>query len=170
MAWFDRIRKSTVRTLYVSRRVLNFEDIIRWAKSQGFKRIMPPSDLHVTLVYSKTPVDWSTIPDSTGPVRIPGGAFARDRKIEQFDGGAVVLRFESKELSDRWAELRALGAESSYPTYKPHVTITYEPGDIDLTKVQPYLGDLEFSYEIFEEVNDGWSDGLEEQVLKAAWR
>ena len=48
--------KTTPRSLYVRRDVLNPKDIMKWAKAQGFATVVP--DMHVTVMYSKQPVDW----------------------------------------------------------------------------------------------------------------
>src|SRR5690606_23905063 len=52
------------RTLYVSRKVTNAAAIIRWAKSQGFETTLPASDLHCTIAFSRTPVDWFAVGES----------------------------------------------------------------------------------------------------------
>ncbi|MCY0150895.1 DUF1073 domain-containing protein [Hoeflea sp. G2-23] len=44
------------RTLYVRRDVVNVDEIAAWAKSQGIADLV--DDLHVTIVYSPTPIDW----------------------------------------------------------------------------------------------------------------
>ena len=109
---------------------------------------MPADDLHVTLCYSKTPVDWPK-PD-TAELIVPADGDRR-RSIEQFGKGAVVLSFASEALSARNAALRAAGATSDYPDYAPHVTITYDlPDDMDLSEIEPYDGPLIFGPEVFE--------------------
>ena len=45
------------KTLYVSRQLLDAEHFINWAKEQGFNEIK--NDPHVTLAYSREPVNWS---------------------------------------------------------------------------------------------------------------
>lgn len=86
----------------------------------------------------------------------PGGA----RLVEALgDKGSVVLLFNSSELSWRHRSMIELGASHDYPDYQPHVTFTYEGGDVDLSKVEPYRGKLVFGPEIFEELNTDWSPG-----------
>jgi 2'-5' RNA ligase len=69
--------------------------------------------------------------------------------------GAVVLRFESPALAERWQEFKDAGASWDHDAYRPHVTITYDAGDVDLSKVKPYDGLLEFDGEVFGEVKPG---------------
>ena len=49
------------RTLYVSRKLLNAKAVIAWAKSQGFETTLPAADMHVTIAFSQTPVDWMAV-------------------------------------------------------------------------------------------------------------
>jgi hypothetical protein len=69
--------------------------------------------------------------------------------------GAVVLRFESSALAERWQEFKDAGASWDHDAYRPHITITYDAGDVDLSKVKPYDGLLEFDGEVFGEVKPG---------------
>lgn len=148
------------RSLYVSRKLLNGGEFLAWAKEQGFTTTLDADDLHVTIMYSRTAIDWMKVGspwggDDRGQMTIPpGGA----RIVEPLgDKGAVVLLFNSSELAWRHMAMREAGAESDFPDYQPHVTITYEPGDVDLDKVEPYRGKLVFGPEIFAEVDEGWT-------------
>lgn len=135
------------RTLYVRRDVTNVKQITDWARGQGFEDIV--EDLHVTIVYSKQPVDWMAVGSAwEEEVRVPpGGA----RIIEKFDGGAQVLLFNSNHVRWRHEEMVSLGASSDYPDYQPHITISYVDHP-DLASVEAYLGPIELGPEIFEEV------------------
>lgn len=151
------------RTLYVSRKVINAADILRWAAEQGFESALPADDLHVTIAYSREPVDWMKVGEAwngeNGTTTVPpGGA----RLIEQFGGGAVVLLFNSSELAWRHMGIREAGASWDWPEYQPHITITYQPGDVDLSRVEPYRGPIELGPEIFEEVNEDWKSSVKE--------
>lgn len=155
------------RTLYVSRKVLNADDIIAWAKEQGFAKALLPPDMHVTVAFSRQPVDWmkagsAWAENDKGQLTIkPGGA----RLVERLgaNGQAVVLMFSSSELSWRHEDIkRNAGASWDWPEYQPHITISYDAGDMDLSKVVPYAGRIELGPEIFEEVKDDWEKAVEE--------
>ncbi len=160
-----RITDAAPRTLYVSRTVTNAADIIAWAKSQGFETTLPADDLHVTVAYSRRAVDWMRIGESwsgdrDGKLSIaPGGA----RLIDQFGEGAVVLLFNSSGLAWRHVSIIEAGASWDWPEYQPHITFTYDPGTVDLSKVEPYRGAIELGPEIFAEVIENWQDKLKEQ-------
>src|SRR6266700_4036886 len=81
------IRKT--RPLYVSRKVVNSDDIVRWARSQGFDTVV--TDLHVTVAYSMRPIDWSGVqPALRSKITCEGGA----RRLDRLGEDATVLRFE----------------------------------------------------------------------------
>lgn len=152
--------KAKARTLYISRPVKNADEIVDWAKSQGFRETVSPDDMHVTIAFSRKPVDWSIMGDSFDRVKASGG----DRSVEQLgDKGAVVLRFENADLTRRWREIVDKGASWDYPGYKPHVTITYDGADIGLKEVKPYTGDLLLGPEHFDEVIEDWEKTIKEQ-------
>jgi len=146
--------------VYVCRKVKNADELIAWAKEQGFKSIIVPEDLHVTVAaYSRKHFDPS-FKDSFDSLRISGGK----RTVEPLGkDGAVVLKFESKELSDRWQEFKDAGASWDYPEYQPHVTLTYS-NDVDISKVDGYKGSIELGPEIVEKINDSWSDDIVEKI------
>lgn len=150
------------RSLYVRRDLLNGAEFLAWAKAQGFETTMDAADLHVTIAYSKRPVDWMKAGDDWTPgddgklIVKPGGA----RIVERLGNkGAVVLLFGSNDLVYRHERiLREANASHDFPEYQPHVTITYQaPDGLDLATVEPYRGKLEFGPEIFEEIDDDWT-------------
>jgi phage-related protein (TIGR01555 family) len=157
-------RDAMPRTLYVSRKVVNTKDIIDWARAQGIEQMLPASDLHVTVLYSKTPVNWLDMGedwagDQRGRLHIkPGGP----REIDKFGDGATVLSFISNDLTWRHEAMLANGASSDFDEYSAHITITYSelPGD-----VIPYQGPIVLGPEIFEEIVPGAQSEIEEVKL-----
>lgn len=146
------------KSLYVCRKLKNADELIEWAKAQGFKKTLPADDMHVTIVYSKKKMNWFSVPDGFDSYQ---NEYDDDRSVEAL-GEAVVLKFTSTDLSARWKEFRDAGASWDYPSYMPHVSITYDPGDVDLDNIEPYTGLLEFGPEEFTEVESGWADDIEE--------
>lgn len=148
------------RTLYVRRDVLNADEIISWAKEQGFKTTLPAGDMHVTVAFSRDRVDWMKMgePWCENPEIAPGGA----RLMEQF-GEARVLLFNSSQLSWRHEEMKREGASWDHPDYQPHITISYDAESPDLSEVQPYQGRIILGPEIFEEINEKWLEGVIEE-------
>lgn len=136
-------------TLYVRRDVTNQAAITAWAKEQGFTDIV--DDMHVTIVYSKQPVDWLSIESSWSGSKMEIDA-GGPRLIEQFDGGAIVLAFSNRDLTWRNEEIRRAGASSDREEYQAHITITKAPFAGDLARVVPYQGKIVLGPEVFERI------------------
>jgi len=136
------------RSLYVRRDVLNRAEIVAWAKGQGFTEIVP--DLHVTIAYSTTPVDWFSVGTSwTEKVEIAAGG---PRQMERLgaDGKYIALLITANELVWRNREIREAGASWDWPEYQPHISIQIG-GEVP-DGVKPYQGKIVLGPEIFEEV------------------
>lgn len=163
-------------TLYCSRKLLNAEDVIEWAKSQGFTNCVGKDDMHVTIAYSKKEIDWSELTDSFDNVvsRKDGEDDGNgERGVEEFKGNAIVLTFENGDLERRWKEFKDdFGATWDFPEYRPHVTITYDglPEGLKLEDIKPYEGELNFGPEKMEPVKKNWKAGIKEKSLSEGLR
>lgn len=162
---YNGARKARTDTLYVSRNLKNPDDLIAWAKSVGFAKTVPADEMHVTVAFSREAVDWTAAGDSFDTVRAGTGK----RKVAKLgeNGDAVVLMFESAELADRWQEFTDAGASWDWPSYQPHVTITYDGAAIDIDDIPPYDGVLDFGPEKFAPVNEDWKATITEKALFA---
>lgn len=148
------------RTLYVSRKVVNAADLIEWAKGQGFKTTLPAGDLHVTLAYSRTPVDWMKVGESwASELKVAAGG---PRLMERF-GEARVLLFKAAELDWRHESIKAAGASWDHSEYQSHITISYDPESPDLGSIEPYQGEIILGPELFAEVKEDWQAGISEE-------
>lgn len=154
------------RPLYVQRKLLNADDLIAWAKDNGFTTTLPAGDMHVTVLYSRSMVDpmkmgrdWYE--DEKGRIIIrPGGP----RMIERLGENAVVLRFVSPSLEYRHRDMIEAGGSHDYPEYQPHCTISYnKPDDLNLETIAPFSGELVFGPEIFESLDLDWKSKIEEK-------
>jgi len=134
------------RTLYVRRDVINKAEIKKWAEAQGFTDIVP--DLHVTIMYSRQPVDWFKMGNAwSAKMEMPAGG---PRQMHSF-GDARVLLISADELRWRHDEMIRAGASYDHPEYQPHITISYA-GMPD--GVEAYQGKIVLGPEIFEEVKE----------------
>lgn len=153
------------RPLYVQRKLLNATELIAWAKANGFESTLPATDMHVTVLYSRSAVDpmkmgraWNE--DERGQIVVrPGGP----RVIERLGENAVVLRFAAPDLEWRHREMVEAGGSHDYPEYAPHVTISYGvPADTDIEALKPFNGELRFGPEIFEALDLDWKSKVVE--------
>jgi hypothetical protein len=63
---------------------------------------------------------------------------------------------------------KALSASSSnYPSYFPHVTITYRATPSNLADIPPFAEPLHFGPEIYGEVVEDWDDKITERATNA---
>lgn len=147
----EAFHDATPRPLYVRRdlKPASAKALIAWAKANGFTTTLDASDMHVTVLYSKTPVDpmkmgetWGNEEDGGLTVKAGG-----PRALERFGEGAVVLQFASHDFDE----------------YLPHVTITYDaPEGLDLEAIKPFTGELRFGPEIFEPLDLDWKSKIGE--------
>jgi hypothetical protein len=154
---------------YASRPVSNASDILAWARSQGFKSALPAEELHVTVAFSREPMDASEVPAAEQSMVSAGGK----RTVEPLgDEGAIVLKFESAPLQQRWKQYRDAGASWDYDSYQPHITITYDGEGVDLSKVKPYTGAIVLGPETTEPLNTDAATELREieEPIRASGR
>jgi len=149
-----KMQDALPRTLYVSRAVLNADEIAAFYEAQGVTT-MDPAKMHVTIIHSSVPVDWFKIGQTW------------QNRMEITEGGArwnalfgppgredsLVLMFKSTELEWRNAEFIEGGCVSSYLEFQPHVTIRYKVGSrVKPDAIKPWQGKILLGPEIFEEV------------------
>lgn len=140
--------------LYVYRPVVNAVDLLQWAAAQGMTNLLPPEELHVTVVHSRVGIPWTP---NTDLVFADPGDWVTCRSLG--DKGAVVAVFRSKALSDRWQEARDHGAIWDYDSYFPHVTLSYNCPTVPDTAPDCLLT---LGPECAEAVDETWSDQFKE--------
>jgi len=146
---------SVPRSLYVSRMVLNREEIQAWATEQGLGELQP--DLHATILYSRQPVDWISMGttwadkdgDGTGKLQVTAGG---PRCVESLGDRAAVLMFSNTDMQYRHEEMVRLGASHDYNDFTLHISLTDKP--VDLSNVVPYRGKIDFGPELFRTLDD----------------
>lgn len=162
-AWF--FADATAKPLYVQRKLQNAAELIAWAKAQGFKTTLPADDLHVTVLYSRQPVDpmkmgegWSG--DDKGRIKIkPGGP----RAVERLGPDAVVLLFASWDIESRHRSMIEAGGSHDFETFQPHVTLSYSAEGVDLDTIKPFTGELVFGPEEFSPLDLDWKSKVSEE-------
>ncbi len=141
-------------TLYVQRKVLNADDILKWARGQGLADTLSADDLHVTIAYSRSPMDWIAVGEPwDDEITIKEGG---PRIMEVFGENALVLQFASHQLNWRHQEMRRAGASWDWPEYQPHISISYGTQAVDLKDIEPYQGPIVLGPELFSEVDENW--------------
>lgn len=145
-----------VTPLYGYRPLLNAQELVDWAKSKGYETTLTPEDMHVTIVYSRTPLPMpnndNQVSWGLGTLVVRGG---NRRMMSLGDGSASALVIDSVDLVSEWNNYRSMGASWDWPSYMPHVTISYAGGPVD---VEPFTGDLVFGPIEFEPIMTNASD------------
>lgn len=156
------------RTLYVRRDLMNAAAVLAHFQDQLPRgtELQPASSLHVTIAYSKTPVDWAKQPsewysstDEKGWLRVkPGGMRLMERLGADEPKAAVVMQFASSDLTIRWSDFKDVGGCSwDFEDYQPHVTIAWDKSQkIDVSSLKPWTGELVFGPEVWEEIDENW--------------
>lgn len=121
--------------------------------------------MHCTLLYSR-----KHCPDYKPAGKIKPAWTGTPTKLEVFESRGklrdeepkrcLVLRFECKELVARHELLmEEYDATYDFPEYKPHVTLSYDIGDLDETKLPDVstIGELTIDEEYGEDLDLDWA-------------
>src|SRR5574343_188597 len=136
---------------YVSRKVKNPETLYNFFKDQGVN-VIPMNELHCTIAYSKKEflLDVDNNEITIKPEQLKS-------KLEPLGNeGAVVLKFESDEMTERFNHCIEKGATYDYPKYIPHISISYDGKDLDLNSIKVPNFDIILYDEKSEELNLDW--------------
>lgn len=136
---------------YVSRKVKNPETLYNFFKDQGVN-VIPMNELHCTIAYSKKEflLDVDNNEITIKPEQLKS-------KLEPLGNeGAVVLKFESDEMVERFNHCIEKGATYDYPKYIPHISISYDGKDLDLNSIKVPNFDIILYDEKSEELNLDW--------------
>ena len=143
-------------SIYVSRKVLNGEDIKSWFKEAGIDAVLDPEKMHITIAYSRDKIDPSTVTPDTGRLNIN----PEKRTMDSFDGDCLVMKVESPSLKPRWQYYMDAGCSFDYDEYQPHITISYDFGG-DMSDFKPFPGTIELGPEVIEPLDLDWASKVE---------
>jgi uncharacterized protein len=154
--------------LYVRRDVVNADAILaHYRKQLPDHAWYAAQELHVTIIYCLSPVDWlkagsdSWNGDATGRLTVPPGG---PRVHEAFGGDTLVLSFASSSLTWRHEDIKwRTEAATSYPNYQPHLSLALVDTltAAEIRELEPWTGPIELGVEIFEEANIAYATAAE---------
>lgn len=127
ICWLKEQVNATGRGCFVYRPVLNAKLLAKWARSQNVGGDYSlPEDMHVTVMHSTANIrNHKAFKLATDTMLIDPVQYASVLQNMGPDG-AVVLKFDSGPLFNRWRDLISYGAIWTFPTYYPHVTLSYK--------------------------------------------
>lgn len=115
--------------LYVALKVMpgSAAALATWMADQGIENPVAASDLHITTVYSRTPVPLYQLFDKPKEVteQLDPASYELGILGEE---GALVMFVDSPMACASHEYAAGLGASWDYPSYRPHVTLSYAPG------------------------------------------
>lgn len=121
--------------VYISRSLLpaNAQKWHDWAVKWGVPNPAAPEEMHVTILYStvdvKAPLIETTMNIEATPSYGGAGSFAMFGPDEDH----LVFAFRSWELFDRNWSLLMEGAVSTWPEYRPHLTLSSDAAGFELS-------------------------------------
>ena len=111
------------------------------------KNPLNSDDFHATVLFSRTVVD--VIPTD----KVHTGVVKYIDVFEQQNGKyAVVAKLDCPTLEERHYDLRSIGGTHDFPTYQPHVTLSYDdyvtPMEVtaSLTLIDEYVEPLNLDW------------------------
>lgn len=148
--------------LYVSRPLTpgSAQRLHEWAEAQGIQNVVPAELMHVTQVHSTAEVDTSNFKPLQTLIDIGDNRWLSTLGK---DGKAVVMMFSSPEMSERFREAAKCGASWDFPSYMPHVTLSYDAGGVANAEaswgmMEAPTGPLQLGPEEFKQSNSTWVD------------
>ncbi len=139
--------------------------LLTYAKENKLPHVVKRDSLHCTLLYShKHCPDYKAIGKIDPPMIATPDGFNVWESSENEDGTktkCLVVKLNCPELVNRHKELMdEHGATFDYPTYTPHVTLSYDIGDIDtndMTDIKKVVPTLTIIEEYGEDLKSDWA-------------
>lgn len=125
--------------------------------------VLPAKKMHVTLLYSRKHLpDFKARGELETPlVGKPIGfeIFESSPDKDQNTTNCLVLRFECPELVERHNELMdGHDATFDYDEYKPHLTVSYDVGDLNPKLLPKFDKDLIMTEEYGQDLDLSWAE------------
>lgn len=144
------------KTLYVSRTVINADDLIAFAKENNITDIIAKKEMHVTVAFSKTKLAHEDLDIDSEWLEFD----LKKAKVEKL-GDAIVIKFDDKELQKHWQKYIDAWVSWDHETYQPHISLSYN-AEQDISKVGTYTGKVELWEEKAEEIKKEYLSKLEQ--------
>lgn len=133
-----------------------------WAKKNEIPNRVPHEKMHCTLLFSKKHCpDYEPKGELDPPIEV------KPKHLTVFDSRdrgkkVLVVELDAPEFTKRHKELmKEHGATYDFPEYKPHVTLSYDMGDLDIDTLPDISKDiptLEAIEEFGEDLVEDWNE------------
>lgn len=147
---------------YVSMKVKNAQGLYDHYTKQGVNCV-PVDEMHCTIAYSRKEFNHKITP---GEVEIKC-----DEQIQTYleplgDEGCIVMKFESKEMQERFQKCIDEGATYDYDSYIPHITITMDGKNLNLKDITRPDFNIILYNETVKELDLNWKPKLDDKIKK----
>lgn len=145
---------------------VNFDDdtvnrLIEYVQYNNLANPVPKDKFHTTLLYSRKHLPHYEPPGKINPAWVGKPTELKVWKSQPPDPtNCLVLLYECDDLIDRHEYLmKEHGATFDYDEYRPHITLSYDIGDMDVKQLSPIdeIGDITIVREYGEELNTDWA-------------
>lgn len=129
--------------------------LTRYMKAQNIPNPVAPEDMHVTLLYSR-----KNLPNFEPTEQYEKPCVANPSGLDVFENrgkgkNCLVMKLDSEELQQRHADLMIdHAADYDFDEYVPHVTLSYDAGDVDPEDFEAFDRPLNIVGEYMEDLND----------------
>ena len=136
----------------------NEKTIMKYIKDNDIPNPVKPDEIHATLLYSKKHLpDYKARGNIDPPIQIKSKGFHTFPQQEKRSNGdtihCLVLLLNSPELEKRHKFLmNKHNASYDFDEYIPHLTLSYDMGNIDIDKLPKITDKLEIVNEYQEEL------------------
>ena len=137
--------------------------IMDYIEAHGIPNAPERDKMHTTLLYRRKRCP-NYVPQGEVKPTLRGrpGAWqvweSQPNAFDQRTTNCLVLEFECPELVQRHKDLMTEhNATFDYPSYKTHITFSYDVGEMDCSKLPPYAGPIEIVEEYGEELDLDWA-------------
>ena len=139
---------------------VNFSDdtVAALTEYQKANNVQNPleDDFHSTVVYHTKPLPKF---QALGDIDWQGKFTGLDIFNHDEDGGnCLVIKFSCPELEQRWKDCCDMGAEWDYDEFRPHITLSYDAGDIDLDSFPPFEGPINMVKEVSSPLDSDYEE------------
>jgi 2'-5' RNA ligase len=140
------------------------QSIMDYMKEAHIPNALPTSKLHTTLLYSRVECPNYKPIESVKYVGEPDEFVVWETQGVGGKGKArcLVLKYKCPELVKRHKELiKEHGATHDFPSFEPHITLSYDIGDMKLSSfpdVQKHLGTIHTVGEYVESLDLDWAE------------
>jgi len=132
----------------------------KYAKDAKLPNPLDPAKTHTTLLYSKKPCpNYEPLGKLESPIK------CKINKMEvwptQSKKNALVVTLTAPDMCKRHKELMdEHGATYDFDEYKPHITLSYDIGDLDVDKlpeIKDTVKEIDAVEEYGEDIKDEWN-------------